>query len=133
MFKNAIFQLHWFFGITAGLVLAVVGVTGALLSFQQPLLKAFNPGVLSVRADGRTVLTPEELLARVQAAQPKRKPVSLTLSGDPSEPAKVGFAPGSAFGAGGEGHLRMCYLKDLGPLEEALGRFVDWMRKHGPV
>jgi len=93
MFKNAIFQLHWFFGITAGVVLAVVGVTGALLSFQQPLLKAFNPDVLSVRAGGRTALTPEELLARVQAAQPMRKPVSLTLSGDPSEPAKVGFAP----------------------------------------
>ncbi|MCA3555360.1 pyridoxal phosphate-dependent aminotransferase [Aestuariivirga sp.] len=47
--------------------------------------------------------------------------------------AKVGFAPGSAFGAGGEGHLRMCYLKDLGPLEEALSRFVDWMRKNRPV
>jgi aspartate/methionine/tyrosine aminotransferase len=47
--------------------------------------------------------------------------------------AKVGFAPGSTFGPGGEGHLRMCYLKDLGPLEEALGRFVDWMKKNKPV
>jgi aspartate/methionine/tyrosine aminotransferase len=47
--------------------------------------------------------------------------------------AKVGFAPGSTFGPGGEVHLRMCYLKDLGPLEEALGRFVDWMRKNKPV
>ena len=42
--------------------------------------------------------------------------------------ARVGFAPGSTFGPGGEGALRMCYLKDLGPLEEALGRFVDWMK-----
>ena len=33
MVKNAIFQIHWFLGITAGLVLAVVGVTGAMLSF----------------------------------------------------------------------------------------------------
>ncbi len=47
--------------------------------------------------------------------------------------AKVGFAPGSTFGPGGEVHLSMCYLKDLGPLEEALGRFVDWMRKNKPV
>lgn len=103
MFKHAMFQLHWFFGITAGLVLAVVGVTGALLSFQQPLLKTFNPGVLSVRAEDRTPLAPDELLARVQAAQPSRKPVSLTLSGNPSEPAKVGFAPeaGAKPGPGG--------------------------------
>ena len=43
--------------------------------------------------------------------------------------AKVGFAPGGTFGAGGEGYLRMCYLKDKAKLEEALGRFADWMRK----
>lgn len=41
--------------------------------------------------------------------------------------AKVGFAPGSTFGAGGEGYLRMCYLKDYAVLEEALGRFRQWM------
>ena len=43
--------------------------------------------------------------------------------------AKVGFAPGSTFGPGGEGCLRMCYLKDRTKLEEALNRFSDWMTK----
>ena len=28
MLKKTLFQLHWFFGITAGLVLALVGLTG---------------------------------------------------------------------------------------------------------
>ena len=28
--------------------------------------------------------------------------------------AKVGFAPGATFGPGGEGHLRMCFLRDPG-------------------
>jgi aspartate/methionine/tyrosine aminotransferase len=41
--------------------------------------------------------------------------------------AKVGFAPGDTFGPGGEGSLRMCYLKDRAQLEEALGRFSRWM------
>ena len=41
--------------------------------------------------------------------------------------AKVGFAPGSTFGPGGEGFLRMCYLKDRAKLEEALNRFSEWM------
>ena len=27
--KKTLFQLHWFFGITAGLVLALMGITGA--------------------------------------------------------------------------------------------------------
>lgn len=41
--------------------------------------------------------------------------------------AKVGFAPGSTFGAGGEGYLRMCYLKDPAVLAEAMERFRSWM------
>ena len=43
--------------------------------------------------------------------------------------ARVGFAPGSTFGPGGEGCLRMCYLKERATLDEALSRFADWMRK----
>ena len=58
MFKNAIFQIHWFLGITAGLVLAVVGVTGAMLSFEHDLLRAMNAGVMTVAVDGRMPLPP---------------------------------------------------------------------------
>jgi aspartate/methionine/tyrosine aminotransferase len=43
--------------------------------------------------------------------------------------AKVGFAPGSTFGPGGEDYLRMCYLKDRASLGEALDRFSDWMTR----
>jgi len=46
--------------------------------------------------------------------------------------AKVGFAPGSTFGPGGEGFLRMCYLKDEATLREALNRFATWMTKQYP-
>ena len=42
--------------------------------------------------------------------------------------ARVGFAPGSTFGAGGEGSLRLCYLKERATLEEALNRFASWMK-----
>ncbi|WP_373502371.1 pyridoxal phosphate-dependent aminotransferase [Aestuariivirga sp.] len=46
--------------------------------------------------------------------------------------AKVGFAPGSTFGQGGEGYLRMCYLRDPAKIEEALTRFGDWLKNHRP-
>jgi aspartate/methionine/tyrosine aminotransferase len=46
--------------------------------------------------------------------------------------AKVGFAPGSAFGLGGEGYLRLCYLKDRATLSEALSRFQSWMAVSRP-
>jgi aspartate/methionine/tyrosine aminotransferase len=41
--------------------------------------------------------------------------------------AGVGFAPGGTFGAGGEGHLRMCYLRDEMKLTEAMRRFGEWL------
>ncbi len=45
---------------------------------------------------------------------------------------KVAVVPGSAFGQGGEGHVRCCYATSLGEIEEALARmkrFVDKYRK----
>lgn len=47
--------------------------------------------------------------------------------------AKVGFAPGATFGPGGEGHLRMCFLRDPGKLEEALDRLGQWLRTNRPA
>lgn len=37
---------------------------------------------------------------------------------------RVGVAPGSAFGAGGEGHVRVCFAVDEGTLTEGLGRLA---------
>ncbi|MNM72432.1 Sulfite reductase [NADPH] flavoprotein alpha-component [compost metagenome] len=61
--------MHWFFGITAGLVLALMGITGALYSFQEELLRAFNADVLKVEVRPEGVLPPAELVQRVEAAQ----------------------------------------------------------------
>ncbi len=47
--------------------------------------------------------------------------------------ANVGFAPGAAFGAAGEGFLRMCYLKEEAKLREGLARFSSWLTTHKPT
>src|SRR5439155_23129377 len=39
------------------------------------------------------------------------------------EEERVGLAPGSAFGAGGEGSVRICYAAERSVLEPALERF----------
>ncbi len=43
MLKKVLFQVHWFFGITGGLVLALMGITGALYSFEDEITDALNP------------------------------------------------------------------------------------------
>jgi len=50
--KRVLFRLHWLAGIAAGLVLAVVGVTGALLGFEAELVRALNPA-LAIETQGR--------------------------------------------------------------------------------
>ena len=106
MVKNAIFQIHWFLGITAGLVLAVVGVTGALLSFEHDLLKAMNAGVMTVPVPGRAPLPPADLLARIAQAAPGKAIASITLSSAPGDAARVGFAPPANAAPGPGGRVR---------------------------
>ncbi|MGY4534909.1 sulfite reductase (NADPH) flavoprotein alpha-component [Pseudomonas sp. TE3786] len=68
MFKNGLFQLHWFFGITGGLVLSLMGITGALYSFQDEISTALNPDVLQVQVRESGVLPPAQLVEKIQAA-----------------------------------------------------------------
>ena len=42
MLKKTFFQIHWFLGITAGLILSLMGVTGAIYSYDQQILKWLN-------------------------------------------------------------------------------------------
>ena len=41
----------------------------------------------------------------------------------------VGFAPGTAFGAGGEAYLRLCFARAPESLELAMERLVPWLAK----
>ncbi|AWH22935.1 MULTISPECIES: sulfite reductase flavoprotein subunit alpha [Stenotrophomonas] len=70
MFKNVLFQLHWFLGITAGTILAIMGLSGAALSFEDELLRAANPGLAGIaehHADGQPPLSLDELVPMLQA------------------------------------------------------------------
>jgi hypothetical protein len=41
---------------------------------------------------------------------------------------KVGLAPGVAFGAGGEGSVRICYAAERNIVEEAMARLSMFLR-----
>jgi len=100
MLRTLIFRLHWLLGLSAGLVLAVAGVTGALLSYQHALLDMLNPDVVTVVARGEP-LSPAALLARIEAQRPDDRVQAMTRSRDPADAVIVGFAPRAAAEAGG--------------------------------
>lgn len=91
--RNLWFQLHWLFGISAGLVLAVMGITGAALSFETELLRALNPSTTTVVAQRDPMLTPPQLIERIARAQPDRVIGSIHVSAVRDRAARVGFLP----------------------------------------
>ncbi|QKZ06773.1 PepSY domain-containing protein [Pseudomonas eucalypticola] len=92
MLKKTLFQLHWFFGITAGLVLALMGVTGALVSFQDEILRALNPDTLRVQVQDSGVLPPSALVPKLEAA--KGKPITaLWVETDTGLASRVFYMP----------------------------------------
>lgn len=68
MVKKLLFQLHWLLGISAGLVLALMGVTGALYAFEGEIMGALNPQVLRVAVRESGILPPVELVSKIEAA-----------------------------------------------------------------
>ncbi|RXZ32405.1 nitric oxide synthase [Oxalobacteraceae bacterium CAVE-383] len=97
LFKKILFQIHWFVGITAGTLLMMVGVTGAMLSFSEEIIEALNPDVLQIVAQPVPKLDAPQLIARIQGQRPESPISSLVLTADPAgarqvHPARVMFA-----------------------------------------
>ncbi|CRM13715.1 sulfite reductase flavoprotein subunit alpha [Pseudomonas sp. 58 R 3] len=90
MLKKTLFQLHWFFGITAGLVLALMGMTGAAVSFQDEILRALNPTILKVEKREAGVLPPAELVRKLEATEGKTVSM-LWVESDSGNAARVFF------------------------------------------
>ncbi|PPT28986.1 PepSY domain-containing protein [Xanthomonas arboricola] len=72
MLKTVLFQLHWLLGITAGLVLSVMGLTGALMSFENEIVRLANPAIAQLaqrHAAGERPLPVDVLLRRLDLDQ----------------------------------------------------------------
>ncbi|WP_333908900.1 sulfite reductase flavoprotein subunit alpha [Acidovorax sp. NCPPB 4044] len=90
--RQVFFQLHWFVGITAGTVLIVIGMTGALLAFREELLDLVNPGVRHVAPQTTPALTPPQLLEALARRGNDRRVNVLTVESEPGTAARIGFA-----------------------------------------
>jgi len=90
--KNILFQLHWFFGITAGLVLSIMGITGALYAFEGEIMRAINPETLQVEVREAGMLRPSEMVARIEAAT-GQSVAGLRVDVSSNHAGSVTFAP----------------------------------------
>jgi len=92
MFKKTFFQIHWFLGITAGLVLSIMGVTGAIYSYEQQILKWINTDSYTVQAQSGPKLSPAELYQHFKQQNPEMQINSVSLDASPTGSSTVNIA-----------------------------------------
>ena len=89
MLKKTFFQIHWFLGITAGLILSIMGVTGAIYSYDQQIQEWINPESFIVQVENRAKLNPAELYQHFQATDPSMKINSITVTKSATESSSL--------------------------------------------
>ena len=93
MHKTIWFKIHWFLGITAGIILLIVGLTGAMLSFEKEIMNAINKDSYTVLVqDGQEKLTTKELLEKFQYQLPEVKINSISFSSDKTTSTVINVA-----------------------------------------
>ena len=89
MFKKFFFQIHWFLGITAGLLLSLMGVTGAIYSYEPQMLKWLNQDSYVVQAAATPKLTPAQLYQHFRLTQPKLEINSISIAASPTTSSTI--------------------------------------------
>lgn len=93
MTRRVLFQIHWFLGITAGFVLALMGVTGAMMSFEDEIMAALSPGVVTVAPSSAAPLSPDALIAAVARQRGGATVSQLIVQRDSAMAAEVTLTP----------------------------------------
>jgi sulfite reductase (NADPH) flavoprotein alpha-component len=133
MIRRAIYQVHWLLGITAGVVLSVMGVTGAIMAFEDEIMTAMSRGIVAVPArTADVVMAPDALLAHFIEQSPDSIPIKLSVFPEPGKSARLVYRSRSEESlAAAEDNTDGTYLDPYtgAVLGKALGeRFFDTVR-----
>lgn len=86
--RRVIFWGHLICGVTAGLVIAMMSITGVLLTYERQMIEWADRGYRSTPAPGGQPMPMEALLA----AQPQ-PPLSVTVRSAPDAPVELSYGP----------------------------------------
>ncbi len=84
-FRSVIFWMHLMSGALAGIIIFIMSVTGALLSFERQVIEFGERGARMVaERPGEARLTPQQVIDRLKEQRPDAKPSAMTITDDPN-------------------------------------------------
>jgi uncharacterized iron-regulated membrane protein len=96
MLRKTVFWIHLCVGVTAGLVILMMSVTGVLLTYERQVLKWADRSLVSEPAEGQAPLGVTALIDAVERQEPDFSPSSVTLSADPQAPVSMSAGRGNS-------------------------------------
>ncbi|QOZ65713.1 PepSY-associated TM helix domain-containing protein [Bradyrhizobium arachidis] len=90
--KAVLVQVHSIAGLVLALLLALIALTGAIMSFEDEIVEHLNAGLMHVVPREKPALTPDELVAQLKAGQDVGQVSAVMLSSDPTAAVRVRFA-----------------------------------------
>src|SRR5947207_2226574 len=84
MLRRSLLKLHLWVGLTAGIFLVVIAVSGSALVFENEIDRALNRSTSFVTPGARP-LPIETLIARVQAARPQDQVTGVRIADTPDQ------------------------------------------------
>ncbi|HQZ83597.1 MAG TPA: PepSY-associated TM helix domain-containing protein [Pyrinomonadaceae bacterium] len=88
-FRKVLFWIHLVAGATGAVVIFIMCVTGAVLSFEKNIIEFAERGQQRVASASGERLPVSRLIASAAEAKPNSKPSSITLSSDPASSATI--------------------------------------------
>lgn len=82
MHKKLLFKIHMILGLSAGFVLLIIGLTGAILSFEKEILNTINKDSYIVEVSNTSRLSTKEILEKFQEKKPNLGINAITFSED---------------------------------------------------
>jgi sulfite reductase (NADPH) flavoprotein alpha-component len=91
--KRTLFKIHSWLGLGVGLVIASIGLSGAVLAFEDEWLLALNPGIVSSAPSPMAALSPPELLDRAREQLSDRRIESIKVWTTSARSPELSLAP----------------------------------------
>lgn len=74
-------QIHQICGLAAGLFLSIMGVTGVMMSFEDEIMAALSPGIVTIEPGAGVKLSLDALVARLRLNRPDLMVGSIEIDG----------------------------------------------------